>query len=540
MKSSSGSRQHIIWREWLHTEDVKYAAQLLELVADKSPAIWPTIVVMAGSGASLGILLGTFLWMSVNWMLGTRLTDQEYYWNALIFYIIGAGGVIGVLFSLFTWFASTWRYSWATFFTGLRVGLIVGILFGLIDPSAGLIAGGVTGSAWMMGWLKPKTNTELTLLLGSILVIGATLIPLFGLSTDPVEIVILIIALSLGLGLVLSLMMFLLSSEQKKKLKRLSGKLANWFRYNRAITSLAEYLFKSNPWLQIPWSEPPMGEVEAALFEVSTAQPKRAQEWPGLLRRLAKQRRRPPPLDKLLVTLQSGGWKARFIARYTLVAAGGEAVAPLRQFLLQSKLDPMVVRLLKNIALESRQRWANQVGELICPNCLAYCQEHLLPPLPQHLAEIYYGCRICRQSRDFWHCPQGVVAMLDNQWMKKSSYRNGLLRVNALTYLSRFDFDWVEIMQATDQEVERFAIQISNDTDPFRQPRYRGASCTIAADCSLSENTLRILRSLFNSVEVVSFEPKIVAMSEKTSYTVREKLLSNADENFSLRLTQNE
>jgi hypothetical protein len=171
-----------------------------------------------------------------------------------------------------------------------------------------------------------------------------------------------------------------------------------------------------------------------------------------------------------------------------LVAIGGEAVALLQQLLSQHRpgLDPIVTRLLKNIALESQQRWANQVDELICPNCLAYCQCHSLP-LPYQLNESYYGCRLCHQSRDFWHCPQGVVAVLDNRWLEEVSDQNGLLRVNTLSHPTRFDFDHVEIIQATDQEVERFAIQVSNDTDPFRQPRYKEATCTIAATCALSE-----------------------------------------------------
>jgi hypothetical protein len=64
-----------------------------------------------------------------------------------------------------------------------------------------------------------------------------------------------------------------------------------------------------------------------------------------------------------------------------------------------------------------------------------------------------------------------------------------------------FDFDRVEIIQATDEEVERFAMQVGNDTDPVRQPRYAQMHCLIAPDCRLSENSLRILRNFFGEVE---------------------------------------
>ena len=122
MKPSSSSWRNLIWREWLHTEDVQYAAQLYELVADKPPVAWPTIIVMAGLAMSLGALLGLFLWVLVNWTVGIGSLSESFNWNVVSYYIIGVGGVTCLLFCLFTWFAFSWRYSWATFFTGVRAG----------------------------------------------------------------------------------------------------------------------------------------------------------------------------------------------------------------------------------------------------------------------------------------------------------------------------------------------------------------------------------------------------------------------------------
>jgi hypothetical protein len=71
-----------------------------------------------------------------------------------------------------------------------------------------------------------------------------------------------------------------------------------------------------------------------------------------------------------------------------------------------------------------------------------------------------------------------------------------------------FDCDWVEINQATDEDIERFAVQLGNDTDPLRRPRYREMRCLVGPECHLSENTLRILKNMFGQVagqeEVVS------------------------------------
>ena len=46
---------------------------------------------------------------------------------------------------------------------------------------------------------------------------------------------------------------------------------------------------------------------------------------------------------------------------------------------------------------------------------------------------------------------------------------HGHLRVNWLTYFQPFDFVQVEIHNASDEDVERFAVQMGNDTDPIRQ-----------------------------------------------------------------------
>ncbi len=76
-------------------------------------------------------------------------------------------------------------------------------------------------------------------------------------------------------------------------------------------------------------------------------------------------------------------------------------------------------------------------------------------------------------------------------------WQKGTLRVNWLIRRGLFDFDRVEIIQAADEEVERFAVQVGNNTDPVQKAAYPRMSCSIAADCNLSENNRRILARLF-------------------------------------------
>jgi hypothetical protein len=78
-----------------------------------------------------------------------------------------------------------------------------------------------------------------------------------------------------------------------------------------------------------------------------------------------------------------------------------------------------------------------------------------------------------------------------------------IVRVNWLSRRDLFDFDQIEIINASDEEVERFAIQVGNDTHPLRQPRYKEMDCLVAKDCRLSQNSLRVLQRTFGQVTVL-------------------------------------
>jgi hypothetical protein len=96
-----------------------------------------------------------------------------------------------------------------------------------------------------------------------------------------------------------------------------------------------------------------------------------------------------------------------------------------------------------------------------------------------------------------------VTAVLDSSWSQPHELQAGLLRLNWLVHRQLFDFDRVEIVRATDEEVERFAVQVGNDTDGFRKSRYATLRCTLAPTCVLSENTRRVLARTFGEVQGV-------------------------------------
>ncbi len=177
-----------------------------------------------------------------------------------------------------------------------------------------------------------------------------------------------------------------------------------------------------------------------------------------------------------------------------IIAVGGEAISCLQTIITDKKhlLNLVAGQLLQDIAEDTTDRLSYQARDLLCSQCLVSVAAHKVNKIT------YYGCRICGQSREFikvWS-----VAVLDREMALEQMRHGDILRVNWLNRRDLFDFDEVEIVQATDEEVERFAVQVGNDTDQTRRPRYKQIRCSIASDAELSENTMRILRHMFGQV----------------------------------------
>lgn len=204
--------------------------------------------------------------------------------------------------------------------------------------------------------------------------------------------------------------------------------------------------------------------------------------------------------EALIAALQSHDWAAHFTARQMLVALGGEAAESLRRIAADEAhpSQATAMELLTYIEQETTIRFAGRLAQLLCPRCLTRFDARPIN-LPWGVSFTYYGCRVCGQSREFQEWRK-VVAVLDKSWTELYAPQGDRLRLNWLQRRSMFDFDRVEIIKAGDQEVERFAIQVGNDTDPFRRPRYLRMSCVIGPDCHLTKNTLRVLRSMFGQV----------------------------------------
>ncbi len=184
-----------------------------------------------------------------------------------------------------------------------------------------------------------------------------------------------------------------------------------------------------------------------------------------------------------------------------LALSGGKAVPFLQEMIENEDNKSIAAELIKDISRKTTARLKDRLSTVLCAFCHTRCKQYktlsdsfeLLP---------YYGCRICRQSCKILKGITQVVAILDNRNEDKHFEQDGTLRVNWLKHRSSFDFDEVEIIRATDEDVERFAVQVGNDNDLMRRPLYKKMRCTVASDCKLSENTLRVLRNMFGKPKI--------------------------------------
>jgi hypothetical protein len=244
---------------------------------------------------------------------------------------------------------------------------------------------------------------------------------------------------------------------------------------------------------------PPAAEVEKALQQVCRANWSGKYIWGIRLRRLSQAKNDDISIEQLIAEIQSYHWLKRFIARHVLFHRGGEAVVALQTLSEDgdSETQQIVSWLLKSISAETTGRLGSEPEKWICPQCFTQCQAHHLLWKP---ILTYYGCRTCKRSWGLLNVPGEVVAVLDEGWSERYNQENNSLKVNWLVHRTVFDFDYINIIRATDEMVERFAMQVGNDTNLKRRNKYQEMRCQIHRECQLSKNTIRILENMFGLV----------------------------------------
>ena len=211
----------------------------------------------------------------------------------------------------------------------------------------------------------------------------------------------------------------------------------------------------------------------------------------------------PDNLHVLIQNMHHKDWKTRFDAGFRLGVRAGE-LGVFAETLQSMALDQRcpgkhtAAWLLRQFGRKTMQQWSNDVASLLCPTCFVFSRVQQIK-LSRREPIIYCGCPVCGQSQQFVEVDH-VLGVLDRSMPSKFSQQGRTIRVNWICHRHVFDFDSVEIVQASDEDVERFAVQAGNDTDPVRKPAYPKIPCHVS--CQLSKNTLRILQHTFETVQI--------------------------------------
>lgn len=465
----------VLWREWRNTRDYDYAAQLLEVIGNQE-AGW-----LATGGLSvLGLICGAFATIVASAVGGLLAGGFDLCLPPWPPTIEGGllGGCVGLLSGWLFRKRLTWRWLigclvpkvaksdasaaiMVTVFTALPLAVALGLVSG--TPAALVIA--VSGSTFL-GMASGLIDSTRVVAFASAFIALA-----HGIETGIAGFAVMFLGAVFG------------ALQLQGECTHQHGSKLPWW-----------------------WDRPSPREVEEALRLACNTPHEGSSSLTAALKFLDDVRQHPRPYQNLLQGLRSGDWKERFIATHTIIDTGGAVVEDLAELSGDSyeRTRDAVRWILKGISTETAARLRSQVGSKVCPECVTRCDAiPLRLSFPNEVIS-YYGCRTCGQSRDFLDCPGDLVAVLDTDSTEEKWEKDGSWFINWFERDGLFDFDRIEIVNANDAEVEQFAIDIGNDTDEYRRSRYKEVRCRVAPGCNLSENTLRILRNTFGSVELSS------------------------------------
>ena len=110
------------------------------------------------------------------------------------------------------------------------------------------------------------------------------------------------------------------------------------------------------------------------------------------------------------------------------------------------------------------------------------------------------ACRVCgRQERKFVGVSR-VVAVLDSKSGKLFEQTDSDMRINWLIHRKPFDLEAVELVIASDEEVEAFTNQMRFESDDQIATRLLSLRCSVNSICVFKEGTMRLLKLTFGRV----------------------------------------
>jgi hypothetical protein len=241
-------------------------------------------------------------------------------------------------------------------------------------------------------------------------------------------------------------------------------------------------------------------------------------------------------VEPLIAALEDRDWDVRRAAAQALGQIGdARAVEPLiaslidrskyvRQAATQAlgkigvpcAIDP----LLENRKLSQIEDYANAVirdiskhnvnkFQSIWQGCV--CQEHMNHFIKSNRSIslfqsiTFYACRTCQRTEPSYRGISQVIAVVDvSAWQLTIVQHDNLLYVPWSLERGIFDFDTVEIHQATSSQIETFLLKFDEDEDPARpwkQKRGRKIQCRVLPTCPITPADRARLQRHFEVVD---------------------------------------
>ncbi|MCB0165174.1 MAG: hypothetical protein KDI79_13160 [Anaerolineae bacterium] len=551
LRQSPRNWQQIIWREWRNCDDAAYAEHLFRLI-DGEPVDRGAIFMVTALGAlsgivvgwliatiffgqvpvitrlGLGVVLGGLAGAGSSYLFGRLLQSKQTTWNHWLNGFIFDGQIIDKNIPKFSENKIAFLQPRLTVAFGLGSLAGIGQMLPIFNEQPNIIFDSLLGFivvglviAWMFT-LKALYHLCYDLLLGLVFgllityTLGGVLIDLLpthrlalfaggflagslsgydlGRKIGAVTILFWVLVVTILAGL---LHLYPTSTGWLSGFT-IFGVAHGFVRFwPKSNIQLAFDRVYTNRFWMLWWTKRPYAtEVAAALRHHATGL-----TWQLALDQLTTELQKLRSPTVLIDYLGSDDWLGRFIAPHVLVRLGSEPVEALLGLANKPnhRLNKIALWILDSISHDTTTRLGDRADRLLCVDCLAYCGTYTEQVGKKSLT--YHGCRVCGQSWEFLFCPsRQVIAVFDSTWPEPYRQTNGSLRVNYLARNHLFDFNAIEIVKASDEQVERFAVRAGNDTDPVRPLPYKQVSCYVWPECELSENTIRILERTFKEV----------------------------------------
>ncbi len=181
------------------------------------------------------------------------------------------------------------------------------------------------------------------------------------------------------------------------------------------------------------------------------------------------------------------------------------AIGPLRRAL--SDASPSVRRAAADALTRTTNALAPRLAAMLCGLHFTRFERRVVTGGFGRVIAPYVACRECDTAARPVMGVTRVVAVLDDRMLQTVEYDGLAARVNWLRAARLFDFDEVVIRRADEYEIERFCIQVGNDMDAFRRPRYARMPVYVHHEAGLSQGRTNMLRSLFGEVRVQTAAP---------------------------------